>query len=236
MGTATIAIPANPRLDTPENGTDAVLRLNRPLIGRQAQIAAGTVLEHRTTPAPPLPTPDEKQALIDSIIDKRTILERLRDQMDATKTVTASFMGQITDSMEIADNQARGKALELGLKLHQLIDGDNGRISVGTVNVLFAGALPDWTEHKGNSDTAVITPPLSTVEGTAVGPGGIAHTNPASADGPSCVNTLGSNASVPVQAVPAVSVPAASVPAKSKLSSRVVKKRVARLPVYRGDV
>lgn len=255
MATATIAIPANPRLDSPENGMNAVALAKRPLMGRNAEIAAGTRLVERTTPAPALLEPAQRQALIDSILDRRTILEKLRDQLDATKTVTASFMGQISDSMEIADNQARGKAIELGLKLHRLIDGD-AHTSIGTVNVMFAGALPDWLQGQpqdqacravavganpelvqtGTVDSAVHTgnngdnapPPLSAIEGTAAGPGGCTHTHPANLVSLKCDDTVPVTGAFADGNFPGASVPVEGVPVTAVPAKTKLSQRVVK--------
>src|SRR5215469_17264556 len=48
------------------------------------------------------------------------ILVRLRERLDATKTVTASFQGGITDSIEVADNDAQGHALDTCIDMLQL--------------------------------------------------------------------------------------------------------------------
>src|SRR5216684_5626265 len=63
-------------------------------------------------------------------LDADSILSRLRDKLDATKTVTASAFGQITDSMEIADNPTQVKAIEIAVDLHGMTQHDG--VHIGT--------------------------------------------------------------------------------------------------------
>lgn len=173
---------------------------------------------------------EQLPALMDGVgLDVRSILCRIREKCDAHETKFFQFEGKVTERVDVEAHGVQLKALELAVSLRPELAKPEAT-HIGTVNVLFAGALPDWTVQAGDGSKVVHTgdngdnapPPLSAVEGTGVGPGGIAHTNSASVDGDKC------NRTVPVETVPA-----AGVPAKSKLSSRVVKKRVARLPVYR---
>lgn len=191
------------------------------LVGRDAMIAAGSY--------PPEHGPDMPEAIVSYLesipgLDRRNILARLREQFDATKTITASFMGQITDSMEVSDNPTQLKAIELALRLHKLIGDDGQRINVGTVNILWAGGQPAWAKPsnealvnasvnaKANDSASVLnsnetesTPAISSIEGTGRDPGPSPHTHS---------ETLANRM---------VSRP-----------SRTVKKRGPRLPVYRG--
>jgi hypothetical protein len=74
------------------------------------------------------------------------IIGRLRDKMDATKTVTASMFGVITDSMEIADNPVQMKAIELAADLMGMTNSDAGRGGIGTVNIVWNGIAPPWAQ------------------------------------------------------------------------------------------
>ena len=73
-------------------------------------------------------------------LTEEKIAKRLDDQLYATNTVVATFEGKITDSMEVADNQAISRAIELAVKLRGLTDNDDhnhggGKITMTIVHV-----------------------------------------------------------------------------------------------------
>lgn len=160
-------------------------------------------------------------------LTERVIAERIREQLYATKTVTASFMGQITDSIEIADNQAIGKAIETAARIRGMVDvGDSGT-HIGTVNILWAGHAPGWAQTKQLSDGMVTesvlnqqpmeSVPISTVEGTGPDPAPSAHTHSKGSSGDGVLTQrVGSSGD------------------RSSPPQRVVKKRGPRLPVLGG--
>ena len=158
-------------------------------------------------------------------LDADSILDRLRDKLDATKTVTASAFGEITDSMEIADNPTQIKAIEIAVDLHGMTQRDDS-VRIGTVNILWAGQSPAWagqasgdTDAQANQaisvDASVHTytqsvidgesVPISTIEGTGGGPAPSTHTH------------------------------SAKSATRGVLTQRIVKRRKPRLPVFRGD-
>jgi hypothetical protein len=181
------------------------------LIGRDAMIAAGTALAPALIPD----MPESITTYLESIpgLNRRYILSRLREQFDATKTVTASFMGQITDSIEVADNPSQLKAIELALRLHKLI-GDDGNVGprVGSITINWS-AQPNWMDHNvidsPTNDNEIVNglQGTSTVEGTGSDPGLPGHIHSTKSNEGDGINTL---------------------------KSRVKKKRGPRLPVYKG--
>lgn len=141
-------------------------------------------------------------------LDEHAVLGRIRDKMDATKVVTASFNGEITDALEVPDNQAQMHAIELAADLLGLKPRDD-RTSIGSINIVWGGAAPAWamsrlsrpapaserkrklTDRIGNdsvtdcvpqcnaNSTIDMAPPRSAIEGTGSDEGGSAHTHPA---------------------------------------------------------
>lgn len=77
-------------------------------------------------------------------LGEEQIIGRLRDKMDATKTVTASMFGVITDSIEIADNAVQMKAIELAADLMGMSSNDSRGGGIGTVNIVWNGIAPPW--------------------------------------------------------------------------------------------
>lgn len=163
-------------------------------------------------------------------LDVRSILCRIREKMDATETKFIPRPEGIAERT-VEAHGVQLKAIELAAKLRPEL-ATAAAPSIGTVNVMFAGALPDWMTGQaapqpapnGNgadivhSDASAISPPpLSTVEGTESDGGGIAPTHPANFAGTNRIDT------VPVEVAPA----------KTKLVSRVTRKRQARLPVFK---
>ena len=53
------------------------------------------------------------------------ILGRVRKKLDAQKTITATFMGSITDVIEVDDHGAQLDAIKLSLRLHGLLSNDS---------------------------------------------------------------------------------------------------------------
>ena len=189
------------------------------LIGREAMLAAGTA---GPWSMPEQPDHTDVSALLDKLpgLDRKRVLAKLRELTDATKTVTASFMGKITDSIEVADNPTQLAATRLALEMHRLVGQDGARVSVGTVNILWQGGSPQWakpaTERLVNTSVTNSVPngnaaesvPISTVEGTGPGPAPSTHEHSATP----------ANEGVLTQRVKA---------------ARTVKKRRPRLPVYK---
>ena len=201
------------------------------MVGREAMLAAGKAGPYSMPPAPEMPA--DISALLDSLpgLNRSHVLAKLRECMDATRTVTATFMGRITDSMEVADNPTQLKAIELALRMHRLLGEESQGIRAGTINIMWAGAMPPWqanvtealpmprVDRDGDStnalpscavtennsgltvDTAVIPPPVSTVEGTETEGAPPPHMHSGKS---------------------------------GNLKTRCVKKRKPRLPVYRG--
>lgn len=190
---------------------------------------------------------DEMKERLPSIMDElgldvRSILCRIREKMDAKETKFFAHEGIVRQSHDVEAHGVQLKAIELAAKLRPEL-ATAAVPSIGTVNVMFAGALPDWMTGQpqpdavaqratvdampapnGNSanivhtDSRVIAPPpLSTVEGTDSDGGGIGQTHSANFAGTNCIDT------VPVEVAPA----------KAKLVSRVARKRQARLPVFK---
>jgi hypothetical protein len=179
-------------------------------------IAAGTL---RPDHGPEMP--EAISAYLESIpgLNRRHVLQRLREHMDATRTVTATFMGQITDSVEVADNPTQLKAIELALRLHRLIGDDGQRAPhIGTVIINWAGEQPQWNGSIP-IDTQAESVPISTVEGTDSAPAAPARTHSASLAAPNAHS--GESASIKVSDAPLV--------------QRVKRKRQVRLPVYKGE-
>jgi hypothetical protein len=146
-------------------------------------------------------------------VTERMIAERLRDQLFATKTITASHFGEITDSIEVADNQAIGKAIETAARIRGMLDSDGNSTSIGTINILcHSQTIPDWSSANVDNNTLPIDNTsnrvgISTVEGTGPDPAPSTPTHSATPTLLARVET------------------AKSVPAK------VTKKRGPRLPV-----
>lgn len=195
---------------------------------------------------------DEMKERLPSIMDElgldvRSILCRIREKMDATETKFIPRPEGIAERT-VEAHAVQLKAIELAAKLRPEL-AQVAAPSIGTVNVMFAGALPDWMQGQpqpqpqpdavaqlaatdampaqtGTDANLVHTdsgegnaPPLSPLEGTGRGPGGIAHTHSGNVGGTT---------------VPAATVPVETVPVKATLSGRIVKKRQVRLPVYKG--
>jgi hypothetical protein len=53
------------------------------------------------------------------------ILRKLKRKLDAQKTITASFMGQISDVIEVDDHGVQMDAIKLSLRLHGLLSSDS---------------------------------------------------------------------------------------------------------------
>lgn len=140
---------------------------------------------------------DRMAEVMDSVgLTERAIALRLNEQLYATKTVTASFMGQITDSIEVADNQAVGKAIETAARIRGMVDTGETGPQIGSVNILLApGVAPAWAGHSTEPErNAVVTEsipieqqaegvPISTVEGTGPDPGPSTHIRSAKSEG-----------------------------------------------------
>lgn len=156
-------------------------------------------------------------------ISTRTIALKIKEKLDAKETKLCSgdvvmpdghVRKVFTDAVDLEAHSVQLEAAKLAADIMGLTN-DKASTSIGTVNVLFANALPDWCERNTESNGGTGT---STIEGTEPRPGAYTHTNSGQIVGSSC------DSAVPVQAVPA----------KGKLSQRIVKKRRPRLPVYRG--
>lgn len=162
-------------------------------------------------------------------LDEDAFAIRLRDKLDATKTVTASFMGQISDSIEVADNPTQMAALELVADLHGMTAKDDGRFSIGTVNILWSGHAPAWAGQ--SSDAAVNSAiPVST---HADADAQLVHTNTQSVTDAERVPISTLEGTGPGRAA-SPHTHSGTVAAEGVLTRRV-KKRGPRLPVYRGE-
>jgi hypothetical protein len=53
------------------------------------------------------------------------ILRKLRKKLDAQKTITANWNGEITDIIEVDDNGIQMDAIKLSLRLHGLLASDS---------------------------------------------------------------------------------------------------------------
>lgn len=64
--------------------------------------------------------------LMDALgLSTKELLERLHKKCDATKTITASWNGQITDVIEVDDHGIQMDAIKLSLRLHGHLANDS---------------------------------------------------------------------------------------------------------------
>src|SRR5208337_1136776 len=89
---------------------------------------------------PPV-NPEQQLAalLIKHKLDKGTVLDKIRLQLDATRILP---LGD-GEYCHVPDNASQLKAVELCLKLHGLIDRQP-TMSVGAINILWHGPAPRW--------------------------------------------------------------------------------------------
>src|SRR5208337_1642379 len=89
---------------------------------------------------PPV-NPEQQLAalLIKHKLDKGTVLDKIRLQLDATRILP---LGD-GEYCHVPDNASQLKAVELCLKLHGLIDRQP-TMSVGAINILWHGQAPRW--------------------------------------------------------------------------------------------
>ena len=140
------AVAARTETSTPRLTTKRKLLLSGLADGKSmAEATAGALMSRQHGYATLNQLRERLSELMDAIgLSERAILERLRDKLDATKTVTASFMGKITDSIEVADNPTQMDAIKTAAKMHGMFDRDDGPTNVGPVNIVYAGSRPNW--------------------------------------------------------------------------------------------
>jgi hypothetical protein len=117
---------------------------------------------------------NEQQRLLNrNGISKGNILTKLKAKLDATKPFAVA-----DNVIYVDDNPTQIKAVELGLKLHGMIDRPADGPRVGTINILWTGSQPSWAmdNEMVNDGDGV---PISTVEGTESAPGPSCDTHPA---------------------------------------------------------
>lgn len=123
------------------------------------------------------------------------IARKLADQLNATKTLVATQDGRFSDTIEVADNAAIGKAIETAARIRRMLDSDKGSINIGAMNIVLPCAAPGWSGQSPaqlptiNADASVhnaidtvhlpigntVHPPSSTIEGTGIEGGRPAH-------------------------------------------------------------
>jgi hypothetical protein len=193
--------------------SETVWTVSTTLVGRDAMLAAGKAGPFAMPLAPDMP--DGVSALLDSIpgLDRRNALQKVRELTEATKTVTATFMGKITDSIEVADNTTQLAATKLVLEMHKLVGGDVAGPRIGSITINWS-AQPNWMDHNvidsptNDNERVNGLQGTSTVEGTGSDPGLPTHTHSVKTESANGIDT--------------------------SLKSRVKKKRGPRLPVYKG--
>ncbi len=175
---------------------------------------------------------DRLAGVMDNVgLTEQAIAERLRDQMYATRTVVATAFGAITDSMEVADNQAIGKAIETAAKIRRMIGGDGGNVGIGTVNILWAGPTPAWCGHTEAQVDTTVTQRCGQANVDTDAQANVIVTQPLlSGEGVPEVQLKVLEPGLPPHHTSAGS----KSDSKNVLTQRVVKRRKPRLPVYKG--
>lgn len=167
---------------------------------------------------------EEMRALVPKVMDDvgldvHSILARIREKCDATETKFFQYEGRVTQRVDVEAHGIQLKAIELAASLRPELAQIQDKLSIGTVNIMWAGQSPDWASAKPeaipvSTDNDTVHSDIleskqtgegtiSAIEGTGAGPAASPHTHSG----------------------------------KSALSERVktIKKRKPRLPVFRGD-
>jgi len=149
-------------------------------------------------------------------LDVRAILLRLRDKLDAEETKFFAHEGKVVETRNVHAHGVQLKALELAANLRPEL-AQRGNVSIGTVNVLWAGDAPAWAKPEPMRDANALPNGKANADANVV-----------------ITDSLSKRTRHPevqlkvLESDPGVSPHTHSAP-------RTKKKRGPRLPIYRGD-
>lgn len=124
-------------------------------------------------------------------VGTRALALKIKEKLDAKETKLFQKDGIITDAIDLEAHGVQLHAVELAADILGLRGDKDAAAHIGTVNIMWAGGLPAWA-GKANADNCKVTDaeivkpnnqsvtepervPISTVEGTGIGPGPSTH-------------------------------------------------------------